>query len=100
MMLPAHLTLECPAAVIFRHGYQQFVLARSEMNGDLVVEAEHSERTIIPISERILPRKNRFPVQVDDDIVAVTDFEKALTLLCGRESRPGKYDLCAFNASL
>src|SRR5437879_2741830 len=94
------LTLECPAAVIFRHRYQQFVLARLEMNGDLVVKAEHSERTIIPIGERILPRKNPLPVQVDDDVVAVTDFEKVLTPLRRRESRPSKHNLCAFNASL
>src|SRR5882757_10877844 len=94
------LTLECPSAVIFRHRYQQFVLARFEMNGDLVVKAEHSERTIIPIPERILPRKDALPVQVDDDVVAVTDFEKLLTPLRRRESRPGKHNLCAFHASL
>src|SRR4051794_10568613 len=94
------LALEGPATVVFGHGHQDFVLARLEMNGDLVVETEDSERILVAIVERILARENRLAVQVDDDVVAVTDFEKALTRARRLESGAGEYELGAFDASL
>jgi hypothetical protein len=37
------LTFECPATVVFSDSYEQFVVARVEMNMGLVVEAECTE---------------------------------------------------------
>jgi hypothetical protein len=43
------VTLEGPAAIVFRDRYQQLVVAWVEMDVDVIVKAEGTERVLIAI---------------------------------------------------
>src|ERR1700751_6111688 len=68
------------------------------MNWDRVVKSKCTECIVVAIRQCILLAENRFLVQVNDDLIAVTKFEYLLLARNRRDVRSGKYDLCAFDA--
>src|SRR5580704_14797329 len=69
------------------------------MNRNRVVESKCTECVVVAIRHRILLTENRFLVQVNDDLIAVTKFEDLLLSRHRRDMRPGKYDLGAFDVA-
>ena len=62
------------------------------MDIGLIVHAECPERSIIAIRQSVLPREDFFAIKVNDDVIAVANFEEFLCGLCGRDVCPGEYD--------
>src|SRR5258708_35392312 len=69
------------------------------MNWNRVVKSECTECIVVAIRQCIPLTENQLPVQVNDDLIAVTEPEDLLLLRHGRDIRSGKYDLCAFDVA-